>query len=484
MTPRPQLCQQLRRQLHRKSPRQFFVPGLVLMTSVAVSVSATAADAPGPTIIGGGGDATEIIPGKLQGGGRQVYIQGLLDLDALQQSNYTDGNSDHSDHRSEGWYRAELGTRIAIDSRVEVQVTVAGQGVMGNGRATENGLIYSSTTPSPTTNAPANGYSGNAVIDDAFVKLKDFLGYRELAIDAGRQPVQWNLRRDHGAFLYDSRSNYQTITSWDGLRAAYNWDDVNITPYLFRMPDNSQLYGLTLDWEPAKSGDQRLFFTGSANLERNVLLQNGGKGESLQTYYVGADADFTDFELYGEFAMQAGDQNDTTKFGGYAFSGGLDWHLDQIVLGLQYDHSTGDDNTTDGKNKAFINNWEAVSDTYIVENEKYGELSRLMQGNLIGLKGKFEMALDSKKRVRIKTVYAYYKTDKSSANGSDKFGQELDLHVAWDFTKDSTITLFGGIFKPEGVYKDVAPVDNTTTPASVPSDDFIHLIGANLAVKF
>ena len=271
------------------------VPGMVLLTSAAVS----AVDAPGPAILGAGGGATEITPGKLQGGGRQVYIQGLIDLDALQQGNYTDGNSDLSDHRSEGWYRAELGTRIAIDSRVEVQVTIAGQGVMGNGRATENGLIYNN--PSTTTNAPSNGLSGNAVIDDAFVKLKDFLGYRELAIDAGRQPVAWNMRRDHGAFLYDSRANYQTITSWDGLRAAYNLDTINFTPYLFRMPDDSQLYGITVDWEPAKSGDDRLFFTGSANLERRVLLRDGTKGDSLQTYYVGADADFTDFELFGEF---------------------------------------------------------------------------------------------------------------------------------------------------------------------------------------
>ena len=450
------------------------VPGMVLLTSAAVS----AVDAPGPAILGAGGGATEITPGKLQGGGRQVYIQGLIDLDALQQGNYTDGNSDLSDHRSEGWYRAELGTRIAIDSRVEVQVTIAGQGVMGNGRATENGLIYNN--PSTTTNAPSNGLSGNAVIDDAFVKLKDFLGYRELAIDAGRQPVAWNMRRDHGAFLYDSRANYQTITSWDGLRAAYNLDTINFTPYLFRMPDDSQLYGITVDWEPAKSGDDRLFFTGSANLERRVLLRDGTKGDSLQTYYVGADADFTDFELFGEFAMQAGDQNDSTKFEGYAFSGGVDYHLDQFVLGMQYDHITGDDNASDGKNRAFINNWEAVSDTSIVESEKYGELSRLMQGNLIGLKGKLEIALDAKKRVRVKSVYAYYKTDKApvGGTGSRKFGQELDLNIAWDFTKDSTITLLGGIFKPDGAYKTVSPANPTA------SDDFIYLMGVNLLVKF
>jgi hypothetical protein len=458
MTPRPLLL----------------VPGLVLLTSVAAS----AVEFDQPTILGNGGGAVDMTPGKLQGGNRQVYLQGLLDLDALQQGNYTDGNSDQSDHRSEGWYRAELGARISIDTRVEVQVTIAGQGVMGNGRATENGLIYND--PSTTTNAPANGLSGNAVIDDAFIKLKDFLGYRELAIDAGRQPVAWNMRRDHGAFLYDSRANYQTITSWDGLRASYNLDAIDFTPYLFRMPDDSQLYGIVADWEPANSGDNRLFFTGSANLERRTILKDGTKADTLQTYYVGADADFKDFELYGEFAMQAGDQTDSTKFEGYAFSGGIDWHLDQMVFGLQYDHITGDDNPNDGKNSAFINNWEAVSDTYIVEDEKYGELSRLMQGNLIGLKAKFELALSAKKDVRLKSVYALYKTDKApiGGTGSRKFGEEFDLHLAWDTTKDSTITLLGGIFMPDGVYKDISPAGVNA------KDDLIYLIGANLLVKF
>ncbi len=453
------------------------VPAMVVLTSSLVH----GADAPGPTVIGGagGGGATEIIPGKIQGGNRQVYIQGVVDLDALQQGNYTDGNANNpamSDHRSEGWYRAEIGTRIAVDSRIEVQVTLAGQGVMGNSRATENGLIYNN--PSTTTNAPVNGNSGNAVLDDAFIKLKDFLNYRELSIDAGRQPVAWNLRRDHGSFLFDSRADYNTITSWDGIRASYNLDTFNITPYVFRMPDDSQLYGVALDWEPAKAGDDRIFITGSANLERGTILNNGTVVDELITYYIGADADFKDFELYGEFAMQNGNQDNNTKFAGFGLNLGVDWHVNNLVLGLQFDHMTGDDNPGDGRNNAFINSWESVSDTYIVESEKYGELSRLLQGNLQAVKGKVEYALDTAKRVRLKSTYAYYKTDKSTASGSNKFGQEADLSLAWDFTTDSTITIFGGLFKPDGVYKDVSPAGVNA------SDDYIYLFGGNLKVEF
>lgn len=442
------------------------VPALALLATPTVM----AVEAPGPGVIGTGTSVVELGPGKIQGGGRSVFIQGLVDLDYVNMGNYTDGNDDVGDHRSEGWYRAELGTRISVDERVEVQVTLAGQGVMGNSRPTSD--------VGGVDNGPVNGDSGNAVLDDAFIKLKDFLNYRELALDAGRMPVSWNLRKDHAAFLFDSRANYPTVTSWDGLRASYNLDTIDITPYVYRLPDDSQLYGIALDWEPAKAGDDRLFFTLSANLERGVTVDGvADAGDSLETYYVGGDADLGSFELFGEFAMQRGDQDDDVDFNGFAFSGGIDWHADRFVLGFQTDYYTGDDNSADGDNDAFINNWEGVSDTYIVENEKYGELSRLISGNLQAYKGKFEIALDSKKRVRIKSVYAFYKTTETIAGAGGKdFGQEADLHLQWDYTRNATLTLLTGLFKPDDAYLAVGGVDA--------NDDLIFLFGGNLLVKF
>lgn len=443
------------------------VPGLALIAGA----TATAADTPGPGVIGTGTSVVELGPGKIQGGGRSVFIQGVVDLDYINQGNYTDGNDDVGDHRSEGWYRAELGTRISVDDRVEVQVTIAGQGIMGGSEPTDGGLFGG------PANEPPNGDSGNTVLDDAFIRLKDFLNYRELAVMAGRMPVAWNLRKDHAAFVYDSRANYPTVTSWDGLKASYNLDTINITPYVYRLPDDSQLYGITLDWEPAKSGDDRLFFTLSANLERDVLLSGGGLGDSLETYYVGGDADLGSFELFGEFAMQHGDQGDGVDFKGFAFSGGVDWHADQVVLGFQGDYFTGDDDATDDENNAFIANWEGVSDTLIVENEKYGELSRLLVGNLQAYKGKVEVALDAKKRVRVKSVYAYYRTNEAVAGSeSKKFGQEADLSLSWDYTHNATITLQAGVFKPDDVYRAQVGTDA--------NDDLIYLMGANLLVKF
>lgn len=442
------------------------VPGLVLIVAAS---SATAADTP-PGVIGTGTSVVELGPGKIQGGGRSVFIQGLVDLDYINQGNYDDGNDDVGGHRSQGWYRAELGTRISVDERVEVQVTIAGQGIMGSNLPTNDGLVFGGPD-----NGPVSGDSGNAVLDDAFIKLKDFLNYRELAVMAGRMPVSWNLRKDHAAFLYDSRGDYGTVTSWDGLKASYNLDTINLTPYVFRRPDDSDLYGVTLDWEPAKSGDDRLFFTASANMERDVVLTSG-LGDKLYTYYVGADADLGDFELFAEFAMQDGEDGAGQDFKGFAFSGGVDWHVDRVVFGMQGDYFTGDDNPADDENSAFINTWEGVSDTLIVENEKYGELSRLLTGNLQAYKAKIEIALDDKKRVRVKSVYGYYKVNESVGGDSKQFGQEADLSLSWDYTHNATITLHSAVFKPDDAY--IALVGGAA------NDDLIYFMGANLLVKF
>jgi hypothetical protein len=446
-----------------------------------------------PSVLGPNGAQTEVAPGKPQSAGRVVYIQGLVDLDYLQLGRYTSGNSAVSDHRAEEWIRAELGTRIVVDERVEVSVALAYQGVSGTDSPTSPANFAANNAD--TSNAPPGGSSGNAVVNDAFVKLKEFLNNRNLTVEAGRMPVQWSLRKDHAAFLYDSHANNPTITSWDGARAQYNWDQLDFTPYAFRMPDDSSLLGLMVDWTPENVGNDRLFITGSANMERNIQLNtNNGNvlvgspppvpviGSKLYTYYVGIDADLTDMELFGEFAMQRGTQNGNTTFGGYGASGGVDWHVDTTaVLGLQVDYLSGDtsDNNAAGvpnsTNHAFINKWSGVSDTLIVENAKYGRLANLVQGDLEALKAKFEYALDDRKRVRVKMIYADYRLAKPV--GSRDFGQEADLIFSWDYTTNATINLLLGGFKPGTGYTEVSL-------SPTPGSDWIYLGAVNLLVKF
>lgn len=453
-------------------------PQILVPSFLAIAGLAGAADVtqPPPTVLGPGSPMAEVKSGKIQGGGKMVYLQGLVDADYLQKGNYTDGNDDLSDHFSGSWLRAELGARIEVDTRVEVAVTVAYQGLMGTSGATDPGTTYSATTP--TTNAPPNGSTGNAVIDDASVRLKEFLRFTRLTVEVGRQPFSYELRRDHPDFLYDSRADNPTITSWDGIRAAYNYDSINVMPFVFRLPDESTLYGIGVDWEPAYAGDNRLYIHGTATMEKDVLMRDGTRGESLQTYAFGLDVNLAEVELFGEFAMQRGSQRDDIEYAGWGATGGLDWHLKRLVLGVQGDWLTGDNDPLDNENSAFQNKWEGTSDTLVVEHEKYGELSRLLEGNLIAGKVHVEYALDAAKQVRVRAIYANYRVDQAAAGVGKDFGQEGDLTLAWDYTRNATIGLMAGMFKPGEAYRAVSPAGIGA------GDDFIYSFAANLRVRY
>ena len=460
---------------------------LVLVSSLVIlSGVAAAEDATRSPLLGSGGGVVEVKPGGLQGSGRQVFIQGLIDLDFLNTSNTSDGNSTNSDHRSEGWIRADLGTRVSIDERVEVAVTLGYQGVAGDGRSVD---------PNNTNPVP-NGSSGNAVVNDAYVKLKDFLGYREAGLWLGRQPISWSLRKDHSAFLYDSHADNRTITGWDVARGQFNLDTLDFSPWVGKLPDNSTIYSLVVDWKPENVGDNRVFVTASYNIERDILLRNpadpgsgnpddlaGPRGKNLRTVYAGLDLDVGDFELFGEGAVQRGDEGNGVSFAGFGVSGGLDWHAPgDVVLGIQGDYLSGDDNPNDSTDHGFINKWEGTSDTFIVESEKYGEISRLLDGNLEALKVKLEYALDDRKRVRLKSVYGNYRIASPSPGQNNKLGQEFDMALSWDYTTSpTTFTLFGGLFFPDEGYRAIpVPVGS----GIVRSTDMIYIVGLNLKVKF
>ena len=482
------------------------VPSLLLISAALPVVAADSTNPPptlaptpvgspngsSPSVIGPNGGQVEVSPGKSQSANRLVYIQGLVDIDFVMLGHYTAADGDIPDHRNEEWIRTELGARVEVDDRIEVSVGLAYQGVSGTNSPTQP--AGTAANNNSTSNAPVDGSSGNAVVNDAFVTLKEFLNSRNLTVEVGRMPVCWNLRKDHAAFLYDSHANDPTITSWDGARARYNYDTLDFTPYALRMPDNSSLFGAMVDWQPETTGNDRYFVTASANLERDIQLNtNDGLasvnaapvyGSKLYTYYVGADADLSDVELFGEFAMQRGTQDANTTFGGFGVSGGVDWHLDtNLVFGLQGDFLSGDDTdnnaagTPNTTNHAFINKWSGTSDTLIVENPKYGRLANLVQGDLEALKAKFEYALDDRKRVRVKLIYADYRLAKATTAGTKDFGQEGDFTLAWDYTSNATISLLAGAFKPGSAYDSVSLSPN-------PARDLVYLIAGNLTVKF
>lgn len=470
------------------------VPALLRLTACALPVAAWAVDAPGPqpqpaptngpTVTAGtnGGLAplTEFATGRSAfGAGRQVVVQGLIDLDLLQHDNYTDGKTSASDHRGYGLMRAELGLKVKLDERATAVVGLGYKGELG-----DYGITNQRPGPADATNeSPRQSEQSIAVIRDAYVNLKEFLGYEELAVLAGRMPYASGLLvADRGAFLFDSRADNPAIGSWDGVRAGYTFDSVTFSPWIFRLPDASTLWGMTLDWKPATaSGSDKVFITASYTQQQNPYLFDKTTGNTLKTYTGGIDWRTGELGLWFEGAGQRGDAGDGRSFHGWGGEAGLDWQFAQYGKGrfmLIAEMLSGDKDTGD-RIDAFVNTWESISDTLIIENEKYGELSNLVVGNLRSLKAKWGIGFDERDQVRFDLTGAYYKLAQSLPTGGNIFGTEIDAQLRWQYTYNAQIRLFTGAVKPGG-----GMTAAMRAAGKDASDDLIWLGGVNLNVSF
>jgi hypothetical protein len=473
------------RPLLRRAACSSLVPAL---TAMALAPAAWAAEGVDPLTVGGG-NASENAPGPRFGINRtrEVSIRGMLALDVINRGQYLTGNRDQSDHQGTGNIRAEFGTGVKLDERVRVSITLAYEAEAGDNTADD------------PTGTNRNGFT---VVDDAYVQMKEFLGFESLGVTLGRQPVSWNLRPNKGALLYDSAANHPRVTSWDGAKGDWNiWEEIDVHPFAYSVPGASTLFGAAADWKPSRSGDDRTFLTGAFTWERKapnrvvdptlsrdstIVLTDAQPGDRLLTYYGGLETQLGDVDLYIEGAVQRGDLDGGISYAGFGGNAGIDWHVypaQALVLGVKVDHLSGNSEpaSTSGTNRAFVNNWEGVSDTYIVEHEQYGELSRLLTGsNAFGLqsiKGNAGISFDDRNRVRLDGIYAFYRTAETTTTGGRIFGHEGDLTLTWKYTTNTAIKLFGGGFLPHGAYQAVAP-------GPKPGRDLIYLMGSNLSVVF
>lgn len=422
----------------------------------------------------------------------EQYLKGEMLFEAVNQNNYRDGNKDARDRAAQLWMRAKLGAKVELQDQVKAQMT----------------LVYDAEAGDDSANDTA-AERGEVRVDDAYVLLKSFL-HEDLHVRVGRQPIAFNLRTDHGGFLFDSRSHIApdaprpTVTGWDGLTAYVQRDSWNmkLIPFIYILDEareaygalddpvstskSNMLYGATLDWKPDGDGEDRLFLSATLTWEDDPSLGGGigggGQGEDLQSYYLGISAKLNKgFDVWAEGAYQDGDLDDDIGFKGWGVSGGLRWKVPgdrDAGLSVQYDLMSGDDTPTDDDYEAFVNTWEGTSDTLIVEHERYGELSELVVGNLEAIKFKLEWGFFSN-RLSTRVVAARYKFAED-VGGEDEFGDEFDLHFDFQYNDYTRISFFGGAFLPGDGYEEAA----AAVFGSDTDDDMVHIYGAALQVLF
>lgn len=479
------------------------VPALLRCAVAAAPALLLAVETPSPTPttsppLGVNGSLTSIndfVAGRsAMGAGRQIVVQGLLDLDALQRQNFTDGNGSISDHRGYGLIRAELDLKVKLDEKATVVVGVGYKGNMGDYGITNQTPGPQDGNTNPTDESPVKSEQSIAVISQAYVHLKEFLGFEELGVLAGRMPVNWNLVADRGAFLFDSRAHDPAIGSWDGVRAGYTMDTLTISPWVFRLPDSSALWGGTFDWKPVTTGgSDQVLVTGTFAEQRHIwfpdstLPGNGVTGKYLRNYAGGVKWRGGDVEMWGEGSAQRGDAGLDRSIHAWGGEAGLDWQWSQYGKGklmLIGEYLTGDDDKYDETYTGYTNTWNTISDTLLVENWKYGGLAGLLNGNLRAFKARWGVGFDERDSVRIDLTGAMYRLGNELESGGGKvFGSELDTVLRWQYTYNTQIRLLGGLVKPGGGMTS-AMEEASTTPGFTAGRDLIWMFGANLNVSF
>ncbi len=446
------------------------VPTLACLTVLPLSAMAaegvqstsgsalTPAPGPGKTMAWGGSGGLEL-----------DHLQGSLLIESIRQKDYNQGAAETN--TSQMWMRAELGTSVEVGDDMEVRITLAYDAEGGD--------------QSHVAGA-SNDRSGEIVLDDAYVVFERFfLPNADLWL--GRQPVAWNLRtKPDGGFLWDSRANDPTVTSWDGARFYYNMDQLTFIGQFFIInesyegrgavvppvntgdeSDDQSLYGLVIDWQPENESDNRVFFTVSWTHEEDVPMSVGTAGTAvaseIDTFYVGTEWNLTSgFDLYGEYARQDGSIDGGGDTSGSGYSGGIVWHaktedLRKAAFNIQYDSISGDSNgTTDNEYEALIDPFEGRRDLYIAEHERYGELAeRVGDGGLDAWKIGAEYVFQTRQPVSLRLDVGRFTLNDAPAGVDDEFGVEYDFTMRYEYNSHTAFTMFYALFEVGNGYADL-----------------------------
>jgi hypothetical protein len=429
-----------------------------------------------------------------------------------------DQDTYYQDSANQLWLRARLGSKVEV----------------GDSLTAELGAVFDAEGGDKSQDGAAGSNNGGVYLNDANVLLKH-LFIDPLHLRAGRQPVSWNLRRNYGAWLYDSRADNPKVTGWDGARAYLQYDDFTVQPWFFMIDSareakglmvegdgtetgvssskDDNILGLTIDWQPQQWLQDRLFTSVTFTSEVNAPVEPAQGiypaliAKRLYNYYLGVEARLGGgFTLYAEGSFQDGTLSREQDIRAYGWSGGLDWDLlgdRTTALGLQYDFKSGDRKGQNGNYQLYMNPdswlapftgldpatraiyaemfpvdpsnqqynnyispWEGVSDLLIAEHERYGELTRLLTGNLHTAKLRAEWRLayfTPSQPLDLKFNWGYMVVDKpawrvDTLNSSNAayFGNEADLSATWAFTTYASMSLFGGMFFPGRGYRQLA----------------------------
>ncbi len=433
----------------------------------------------------------------------------------------------YQDNVNQMWLRASLGTKVEVANRAELKVSFVFDAEGGDrthrGEPGSNrGEIYLN--------------EGWIHLKDIYDNLSLKVGRQDFRFNLrpGRPGFLYDSMADNPkAYGLDGARAYYKLDTFTFYPFAFILDStreergieiegVGLTNDSSSSKDN-WLAGLQAEWKPLVTGDQSVVFHAGISLEKNVVVREpnplAGRpdpliGDGLINYDAGLlweiPVGSTKLTLYGEGVLQDGTVDTDQDFGGYGYTVGMDWRVGgrfDASIGAQWDFLSGDrqaaggiydqilhgdliaptlspftktligtvipQDPNDTTYRNFVAPLEGVSDTFIVEHERYGELSELLVGNLMAAKGWLEYRLDD--NITLKALGAWYGVDApayrpgAQAADANYFGQEYDLRLQWRFARHTDLSLMAGMFRPGLGYRQVAAREHPNSRA-LPED--------------
>lgn len=343
--------------------------------------------------------------------------------------------------------------------------------------------------------AETNSGSGNTSVDLdlAYLKMKDFLGY-PVSLKIGRQNLHFgnglivgdpdtNVDVSSASGLYHIADSYSLRKAFDAVRATFDFNPVVVDLIYSKVKENATnerddvtLYGFNAQYLPNDNDVYELYTFVKENAE---TLSTETDVEDSQDYVIAVGSHMEkelndNFVFNLEVAHQFGDYrgysgNSHAKRDAWAVQSGLDYKFQDkahSMLGLWLTYLSGDaDHYNNGGEGSLYTKWDPM-----FEDQTGGDIVNLLLTNSntynIGLN--YFTFLSKQLRVLAKynhtrLVKNHYSSNYIIANGpaylnkykidctSKHLGDEIDVHLTYDYSENTHFVLKTGFFLPGGL---------------------------------
>lgn len=409
---------------------------------------------------------------------KNFKYDGKIEVNAVTVKNANDGDSDTKDTNSDVASRVQINAGFDLNDDANAVVSIV-----------KNDRQYGEGSQD------ANTITTKLFFEQAYINLKGVLGFDH---KLGRQyygnegdlvvyygPKNWPLLPRIGAAMH------MPVTAIDAYTGWYKTGKLDIHGLAGKTANNNGAVTDTVDVDVngivAKYALMDEVTLGAYVYEQKAYKAVGTKDLTLDVVGVKAMGKVSGIEYYGELATNYGHiANAATDkaAAGMAFLANAKYNMDlagKLTLMGEYAMGSGNDKTTDKKDKAFY----GIASDYR-PGLLWGTWNTGLTGTIVGadsglttwnVGAKWNPSKVEKLDLCAKYIYLAPTEDKQDGAtiGYDTVGSEFDLAATWNHSENLNVKAYMAYFMPD---KDFATANGAT------NDDAATMLGAAFTVKF